>query len=233
MTPYLLLFDIDGTLLRCGGCGMRAMRTVANQLYGAHFRWDGIEPGGHLDPLIYAEAAALNDLPHSDAEHERFRGAYLDELARELERNRAGVRVLPGVRALLDQLHHRAQTVGDVALGLVTGNYTRAAALKLATIGVEWDWFRITACGDEGPDRPALVQLALQRFANRSGHPADPARTLVIGDTERDVHCAHAHHCRAFAVATGWVSAAALRQAGADYVVDDLADPTPLLRLLG
>jgi phosphoglycolate phosphatase len=51
----------------------------------------------------------------------------------------------------------------------------------------------------------------------------------VIGDTPRDVACAHAHGCVAFAVATGPYSVDELRQAGADVVVADLTDPTPLI----
>ncbi|MGH7822129.1 MAG: HAD family hydrolase, partial [Candidatus Binatia bacterium] len=116
----LLLFDVDGTLLLTGGAGMRAMQRVAARLFGESFRWEGIVVSGHLDPLIFAEAAALNGLPADPSHHESFREAYLAALGEELERGRAGVRVMPGVREILTLLRGR----GDSTLGLLTGNYT-------------------------------------------------------------------------------------------------------------
>ncbi len=58
----LVLFDVDGTLMLSGGAGLRAMKAAAAELFGADFRWDGIVVSGHLDPLIFAEASALNGL---------------------------------------------------------------------------------------------------------------------------------------------------------------------------
>ena len=56
---------------------------------------------------------------------------------------------------------------------------------------------------------------------------------IVVGDTVRDVHCAHENGSVCVAVTTGGSSAEELRAAGADIVVEDLRDPGPLLRLLG
>ena len=72
----------------------------------------------------------------------------------------------------------------------------------------------------------------MQRYAQHTGTPAQPDRVIIIGDTQHDVACAKAHGCTAFAVATGRLSADQLKQAGADIVVDDLSDPTPLLSML-
>ena len=55
---------------------------------------------------------------------------------------------------------------------------------------------------------------------------------IVIGDTPRDVECAHANGCLAFAVATGRWGLEALKATGAEVVVEDLVDPSPLLELL-
>jgi phosphoglycolate phosphatase-like HAD superfamily hydrolase len=224
----LLLFDVDGTLLLTGGAGMRAMRRVAEALFGGGFRWDGIEVSGHLDPLIFAEAAALNGLDVDSEHHEEFRTRYLDALREELERGRAGIRVMPGVHETLALLRERP----DVTLGLLTGNYAEAIPVKLAAIGVDPGWFSISAFGDEGESRPALVLLALAKYSRLLGRPADPRRVIVIGDTPRDVHCAHANRCIAFGVATGSYSVADLRAAGADEAVTDLSDPTPLVALV-
>ena len=93
-------------------------------------------------------------------------------------------------------------------------------------------WFPIHAFGDEAPDRPAMVRLALDRYAERAGCPIAPEHVIVIGDTPNDVSCAHANGCLCLAVATGLYSVEDLRQAGGDVVVPDLADPHPLQAML-
>ena len=232
MPNTLLLFDIDGTLMLSGGAGMRAMFLTAAQMFGEHFTWDGIEPSGKLDPAIFAEALALNGMNNVEQHLEQFRNRYLELLHQQLRLGLRNVRIMPGIRQLIESLRRRADQAGDVTLGLLTGNYADAVPIKLAAIGLETSWFTVTAFGDEGPSRPALVQLALRRFEQQTGNQPDPRRVIVIGDTPRDVECAHAHHCVAFTVATGSHSVDQLRQAGADHAVEDLADPQPLLDLL-
>ena len=58
-----------------------------------------------------------------------------------------------------------------------------------------------------------------------------PQETLVIGDTPKDIACAHAMGARCLAVATGKFSAEQLRAAGADHVVRTLEDPLILQNL--
>jgi phosphoglycolate phosphatase len=221
----LVLFDVDGTLMLSGGAGMRAMRTAAADLFGAEFRWDGIVVSGHLDPLIFAEAATLNGLNDDPRHHESFRSRYLEELRGELVRGRAQVRAMPGMHESIARLR-----AGDMAtLGLLTGNYSEAIPLKFAAVDLEPSWFEITAFGEEAPTRRDLAALAIAKYARHLGAPVDPRHIVVVGDTPRDVDCAHAHGCFAFAVATGGYRERELAEAGADLVVHDLADPSPLL----
>lgn len=233
MTHRLLLFDIDGTLLRTGGAGMRSMANVAARLFGEQFRWDGIVASGSLDPVIFAEAAALNQLADHESHHDRFRDHYVDELTIQLEQNRHLLQVMPGIHALLGELQQRAQRRGDVVLGLLTGNYTAAVPVKLRAAGINPDWFTITCFGDEAPTRPDMVALALRKYERMFGRAIEPRRVIVIGDTPRDVDCAKAHGCTAFCVATGGYDVNELRDAGADIAVESLDDPAPLYALLG
>ena len=212
---------------------MRGMKRASQLLYGEAFRWDGIDVSGRLDPMIFEEALALNGLAPTGDGHRTFHDAYLFELARELEQISDGGRALPGVRELVVHLHARREAKGDVIQGLVTGNYAKAAPMKLRACGFDTSWFEITAFGDEGRTRSDLVALALRKCAEHTGRAPDPSNVVVIGDTPRDIECAHAHGCVAFAVATGSYSLAELRAAGADVVVGNLSDPAPLLELIG
>ena len=111
--PVLLLWDIDGTILRSGGAGMRAMAKVATRLFGPAFTWEGVDPGGNLDPLIFAQAARNNRLDHHDQHHARFHEEYITQLAEELTASASSVQAMPGVVGTLRQLHQRADGQDD------------------------------------------------------------------------------------------------------------------------
>jgi len=232
MPHTLLLFDVDGTLITTSGAGVRAMRAVGTRLFGEQFSFDDVTFGGGLDPALFAEAAAQSGFPADNSHHEAFREAYLLELEQEIARTAAGVAAMPGIADLLGDLRSAPVNSTGPMLGLLTGNYAQAAPIKLRAAGIEPEWFTITAFGDEAPTRPGLTELALRRYSDHTGQAADPGRVIVIGDTPRDVHCAKAHQCVSFAVATGPYSPQELDEAGADVVVPDLSDPTPLLSLI-
>lgn len=224
----LTLFDVDGTLLSCGGAGMLAMRRTAAALFDGRLSFDGVSPAGSMDPVLFREALERAEAHDLAGEHATFRERYLVELERALREGRAGVRLLPGVREILDEVHGR----DDVVLGMLTGNYGPAAALKLQAVDLDFHRFEVTAFGDEAETRPGLVEVALERCARRLGARVTGRDVVVIGDTPFDVGCAAAHGCVSLAVCTGRYSRAQLEQAGATLVVEDLSDPAPLRALL-
>jgi phosphoglycolate phosphatase-like HAD superfamily hydrolase len=228
----LLLWDIDGTLLLTDGAGMRGMARAGRKLYGDAFSWKGVHASGRLDPVIFEDALTRNGVAPSDDLHRTFHDAYLVELEAELALVGEKARTMPGIREAIAALRERSAMRRDVAQGLVTGNYRRAAPLKLRACGLDPEWFEINAFGDEGKTRPDLVALAMKRCAERYGAAPDPKNVIVIGDTPFDVDCAHAHGCVAFAVATGLHGLDELSATGADVVVADLSDPSPLFALL-
>ncbi len=230
MSERLLLFDIDGTILLSGGAGFRAMARAAEQLYEEPIRWDGIDPGGSLDPLIFRAALEQSGAgPPSAREHRRFREVYVEHLQEELARFPERMTVMPGVKRLLTELAAR----DGVVLGLLTGNYEDAARMKLSVAGFDWNLFHVGAFGDEAATRRELVPLAWQRYSTRFDAQVTAEATLIIGDTPRDVDCALASGCRVLGVGTGRHSAEALLAAGAHGAVDDLTsvDADALIKL--
>jgi phosphoglycolate phosphatase len=227
----LLLFDIDGTLLRGHGAGTRAMLRAGRALHGERFSLDGIMIGGGLDPVIFASAVRVLGISDHTPHHDAFRELYLLELARELANPESGRRqpeLLPGVAELLAALALRT----DVVIGLVTGNYRAAVPIKFETVGLDVAQFVIGAFGDCGPTRPDLVRIARERAHVHAGKSFEPTRTIVIGDTPRDVACALHHGCLCLAVGTGGHTEEELRRAGAQHVAADLRDPNVLLSIL-
>lgn len=223
----LVLFDIDGTLLRAQGVGAIAMERAGRRVLGPSFTLEGIDFGGALDPWIFRQAAQR--LGHEDPSplHPTFRDEYLVELARALDAGERRPVLLPGVLAALAAFRDDP----TATLGLVTGNYARAVPLKLRAAGIDPEQFVVGAFGDDAPTRPELVRLAMEQWRARGADP-DPRRVVVIGDTPRDVDCAKKNGCRSVAVATGWHSIEQLEAGGADLVLRDLTALMPSLQTL-
>ncbi|MGE5244395.1 MAG: HAD family hydrolase [Betaproteobacteria bacterium] len=221
----LLLFDIDGTLVLTGGAGVRAMTRAFEDLFGIKDAFSGIHMPGRTDAWILADAAAAHGIPPTELD--RFVDVYVDHLAREIGVPALRKGVMPGVRPLLDALAAR----DDVYLALLTGNYERAARVKLEYFDL-WRYFECGAFGDAAPDRNGLLSRAVERVRMCGGPAVDAADVVVIGDTPLDVACAAAGGARSIAVATGGYDVAALRAAGADVVFDDLRDTAAVLAVL-
>jgi len=218
----LLLFDLDGTLLRTSGAGARAMERAGKFIWGDRFSLAGINFGGSLDPVILQQAATSGNLEFDDDRHRSFRSAYSSELTLEFAQA-TSAEALPGILDLLEGLRAAA----CATIGLLTGNYEETGCLKLTAAGFDPHWFSPRIWGDAAATRPGLVEHALRL------HPEVlPEAVIVVGDTPRDVECAKVNGCRVLAVATGASSKGDLVHAGADVVVDDLRDPTPLFSLI-
>jgi phosphoglycolate phosphatase-like HAD superfamily hydrolase len=143
-----------------------------------------------------------------------------DELART-----SGNRLLDGVAELLESLAAQLRT-----FGLCTGNVRAGARAKLSRGGV-WDHFTKSfegGFGSDGEIRSDIVRAALRRAETHHGRSLHATEALVIGDTPRDIVAAHEVGVPVLAVATGRFSAQELREAGADSVVDSLADARAL-----
>lgn len=226
----LILFDIDATLIRTSGAGIRAMVAAGQSLFGETFSADGIEFAGRLDPLILDDMLARHGVERSEANLGAIRAEYRVRLERVLQ---DGVGYsLPGVQELLGALRGR----DGVVLGLLTGNFCETGRMKLAACGIDPDQFGVCAWGDESPLRPPardhLPPVAMQRFRDRHGRALAPSEVTIIGDTPHDVRCALAHGCRALGVATGQYQVEALRAAGAHRAVTDLSQTDDLVRWL-
>lgn len=219
----LLLFDLDGTLLLTHGAGVRAMQLAGLQVWGQHFSLEGLIFGGSLDPIIVGEALTRQGLPLEEEAHARFRHLYQLELLKALSEPEQ-VEVLPGVHALLEMTRSHERSI----LGLLTGNYAETGVVKLEAAAIDPNWFHLKVWGDSAPTRPSMVALALEQV--RLLHSGlDSKDVFVIGDTPRDIDCAKKNGCHAIAVATGNYARSELAQAGADLVLENLAEPAALL----
>ncbi len=225
--PLLILWDIDGTLLqRASREHARALLDALAVVHGDGLGVEevsGIEAAGRTDGAIARdillacgiEAAAIDRCVEAVASvtaqhYERLCPPDLSE------------KVAPGIPDLLAAVHADERYRSS----LVTGNFQDVARLKLARAGIG-SYFEPGqgGFGSDAEERAALPPIARARAGD---WPRE--RTVVVGDTPRDIACARADGLRVVAVTTGPFTADALAEA--DHVVSGAEELAPLLPTL-
>lgn len=219
----LVLFDIDGTLVLTGRAGVRALDRALFDVLGRMNALDGISIAGRTDRAIITDALNAAGVAVTDELVLMVRDAYCGHLGTEVDADSPHPKlILPGVVAALEALAP-LEADGDVAVGLLTGNFVRGAEIKLGYFDL-WRRFRFGAFGDHHVSRRDLVPLAVEAADKAGvGHFA-LSQVVIVGDTPADVDCAHAHGAKAIAVATGGFTESALAMTGAEVVVSDLLE---------
>lgn len=217
--PWLVLFDIDGTLLKCGPQIRHIFRSALEDSFGTAGPIADYDFAGRTDHGIVLDLMSLAGLEETVI-HDRlaaFERLYIARLEERLDAKRMSA--LPGVPDLLERLESRE----DVVVGLLTGNFERGARIKLSRLGLD-RFFPFGAFGDGVALRSELPPVALERARRVCRIEFDVSRVLIVGDSVLDVRCARVHGIRSIAVATGFTTREELREAGADCVAEDLLD---------
>jgi phosphoglycolate phosphatase len=223
---HILLFDIDGTLIRSGGAGKAAMERGLEDAFGIRFQHDTIPYGGRTDVAIGRDLLNVHGLEPTDDNLAKLQAAYQHHLDDTL--NKFDGAVLPGIQDALRVLHGQP----TVALGLLTGNVQSGARKKLLHFGL-WDFFAFGGFADGTPDRNVVAQRAYAEATRHVQQDVPGDRVWVIGDTRHDVTCARSINARAIAVETGGISRAELATAEPDYLFKDFREAESLFAVWG
>lgn len=224
----LILFDIDGTLLRDGIAARIAFARALRETYQTTGPIESFRFSGMTDPECVTEImreAGVEEAVIHQRRDECLR-RYVENLTTEIRLHQDAV-LFPNVRELLERLNK----LDGVLVGLLTGNVLRGAELKLRRWNLE-PYFRFGAYGDDHEDRAVLAQIALEKARTLSGRTFRGSETTVIGDTPKDIACARAIGARAVAVATGSVSRDALLASEPDALLDSFEDLDAAFRAL-
>lgn len=208
--PVVLLWDIDGTLLRGGEAAIAAWRAAVQAELDCAIDWKALDTSGATDISIAAQI--YTQAGRDGAALAPLLARYLDELPSHLEAKPAVA--LPNVGAVLA---HVDAEPGFANL-LLTGNLRRAAHAKLISCGLGrfcWDG----GFGECGPERNQVAAVA-RRLATTAWGEAAPL--VVIGDTPRDIAAARFIGARVIAIASGKHSAESLAQRRPDCVLPAL-----------
>lgn len=212
----LVLFDIDGTLLRRSGPHHReALVRAVRSVTGFETTTENVPVQGMLDRDIVA--AMLRNAGASPAFVRRHMPRVVASAQRIYARSCPDLRrrVCPGARMLLYKLSRRG-----VPAGLVTGNLTRIGWKKMERAGLR-PYLRFGAFAELAKDRAGLVRIAI-RHARQRGWIDRKSPIALVGDHPNDIGAARANRIRAIAVATGLVGAEELAAHAPDILVPDM-----------
>lgn len=222
----LVLFDIDGTLLHTHGAGSLAFSRALKAVFGGFDDLSDISFAGATDLDVFRRIMSKHGLtPTPEQEN-----AFFDRLPHELTQTTESREVTsyPGVQELLTAL----SSMDDVLVGLVTGNTEECAEIKLQR-GDLHGHFVLGAFGREHADRADIARLAVRRADERLQPTQRMKARFLIGDTPSDISAAKVIGAVSIAVATGAYEVQALRDAGADHVLDGLSETGAVLAIMG
>ena len=228
--PCLLLFDIDGTILKFK---KPLSRTIFSNVFLELFN---IKPNDNSLPDFagMTDLAILKEIAFNNGVNKDELYKNLTTIWKRLTENfinycvPENLELMPGILELLSNL----KKTDGITLGLLTGNFKGCGYMKLKVYGID-ETFPIGAFGDEYDDRNLLPPLAINRANEyKKAQLFSIANTIIIGDTPRDILCGKANNIPVICVATGNFSISDLSPFEPDYLLKDLSDIENFFRII-
>lgn len=222
-----VLFDIDGTILNCNSAGRASLIQATKEIFGTIGRMEKLDFQGKTDPVILNESLHMMGFSEEDIRDktESLKQKYFFYLSENIQKYE--VALFPGIVELLERLF----TMNNIALGLLTGNFTESAKIKLSSHNLN-RFFRFGAFGDDAPVRNLLPEVAKRRMDELFNTNISFNNTFIIGDTIHDVRCAKYAGAVAVAVGTGWGKPEDLMNEKPDHYFNNLENFNEFLKLL-
>lgn len=228
MVTFVVLFDIDGTLVSSAVSEDDERRRYVDAIWQVV----GIEPivvparfAGMVDPqickILLAEIGLTSDKIDSALP---IVLSHMSDVYRKMDKK---IALNTGVEELLPLVGKSPRHT----VGVLTGNLVQIAKEKLVCAGIE-SYFSEFYCADSYFDRTRLVEDAVDSCVKKYQLSAR-SNVMIVGDTPRDIAAANTSNTTSIGVASGVFSMTSLREAGAMQVYPNLKPTRQLLAGLG
>jgi phosphoglycolate phosphatase-like HAD superfamily hydrolase len=222
----LLLFDIDGTLIKAAGGHTEAFAVAFKEVYGIYGSIYMIQPQGRTDQQIIR--AVMQKCGIDNEIIDRKLNDCLKAMCNYFEsvKDYISATTFTGLPATLDTLD---KNYGP--LGLVTGNLEPIAYGKLTSAGIGHH-FKLGGFGSDDAERSKLVEK-VTITANKQFDFHDQDQIYLFGDTPKDIEAANLNGVKAIGVTTGIFNADDLWRAGAYRVINSLGNQAAVIEAIG
>ena len=220
----LVLFDVDGTLMRGNKAHMKTFRNAFKEVLNIDLA--ETEPSnchGYTDTGIVYELMKRNNIEIKEETKQKIFNAMIKEFKTA---DLSGSVLIDGVKETLTELskHH------NIIIGLVTGNLESIAYTKLKHLNVR-EYFVLGGFGHVSDVRSELIIDAIKQSEEKYG-PISKDNIFIIGDTRRDITAAKEAGVKVLAVATGNVPIEELKKENPNYIFENLKDTDKVLQVI-
>jgi len=217
----VILFDVDGTLIRTHGVGVEAFARAFHSLFNFPDTTKKISFAGRTDISLVKEYFRLNHYTPSQKDIQDFFPCYILWLGRLIKQSDG--EICPGVKEFIYAAY---KLPSNPLIGLLTGNIRLGAEIKLKHFGL-WDKFKVGAYADDSENRDQIARIAFARASQMLNNELQGNEVVVVGDTPYDIKCARAIGARMLAVTTGGYAREELAIHKPDWIVDTLLEISP------
>ncbi len=222
-----VLFDIDGTLLKCFGAGKKSLIEACREVFGTVGSMHAVDFQGKTDPLILLESLGIMGYREEDIHRniDKLKSRYFEHLRTNIYDSSSVL--LPGVEELLVRLSGS----DSVMVGLLTGNFRESARIKLDRFNLN-RFFTFGVFGDDASYRNDMPPIARSLIRESFNIDVPFHNIIIIGDTVHDIACAKSSGAVSISVGTGWVDRKVLLALDPDHFFEDLSDVDGVMKAI-
>lgn len=223
----LVLFDIDKTLIHGSSAHKDAFKVAFKNVYNVVGSQDDINPHGKTDQQIIIEVLKLKGLAEETIKRKIAECIQTIVDVYNQTSKKDEIKILQGVKESLDELDKR-----KVLIGLVTGNIESIARSKLEKVNLN-QHFKLGGFGnDSHHNRSDLVKLAIKKAERYFGFKYHKNNVFLFGDAAADMKAGKEAGVITIGITTGIFTKEQLKEAGADFILENLKDKNKVLKIL-
>jgi len=219
----LALFDIDRTLILVSGAHLKSFSEGFKKVYGVDTGIEIINYHGATTQQIIIEVLTKKGLSEQEIKSkiEECMEVMVDSFSR-LAKNE-NIILLEGVQQLLEELDKN-----NILMGLVTGGLEGIARTMLKRAGID-HYFKVGGFGSDDINRTNLVKLAIKRAEEGFNFKLNN-NVFLFGDAPQDMMAGKEAGIKTIGVTTGIYPGKQLKDAGADFVIENLINKERILK---
>ncbi|MEF3279886.1 MAG: HAD hydrolase-like protein [Elusimicrobiota bacterium] len=218
----VILFDIDGTIIKAGGAGLRALNKAILEMGGPSDICSHFELQGSTDRVNFQNAfySAFKRMP-TQKEFRKLSKLYIKYLPEEVEYSvkKKIYFKINGIEKFLDFLSKQ----DDILIGLGTGNLKEGAYIKLKPSGLS-HYFLFGGFGENHTKREDMLKKAVKNASKILKSKIRPFDVYVIGDTEKDITAAKNLGYHSACVLDGFGDKRKIFMAGPELIEKDFSN---------